>query len=59
MQPLFDLLFPPRPQPMQRGGRWFCPDCVAAIVPAPAWDAGLEPLAGLWVTGRKNKREER
>jgi predicted amidophosphoribosyltransferase len=24
---------------------------VAAVVPAPAWRADLEPLTGLWVTG--------
>ncbi|SRR5579871_716372 len=48
---LLDLLFPPRCVGCGRGGHWFCPACVAATLPAPAWDAGLEPLAGLWVTG--------
>jgi ComF family protein len=48
---VLDLLFPPRCVGCGRGGHWFCPACVAAIVPAPAWRAGLEPLAGLWVTG--------
>lgn len=46
-----DLLFPPRCVGCGRGGHWFCPACVAATAPAPAWDAGLESLAGLWVTG--------
>jgi ComF family protein len=46
-----DLLFPPRCVGCGRGGSWFCAACAAAIVPAPAWSAGLEPLAGLWVTG--------
>ncbi len=46
-----DLLFPPRCVGCGRGGHWFCPACVAAIVPAPAGDVGLEPLAGLWVMG--------
>ncbi len=48
---LLDLLFPPRCVGCGRGGHWFCPDCVAAIAPGPAWRDGLEPLAGLWVTG--------
>ncbi|HEY7346757.1 MAG TPA: ComF family protein [Ktedonobacterales bacterium] len=48
---LLDLLFPPRCVGCARGGHWFCPVCVAAIAPAPAWKEGLEPLAGLWVAG--------
>lgn len=48
---LLDLLFPPRCVGCGRGGHWFCPVCVAAIQPAPAWRDGLEPLAGLWVAG--------
>lgn len=51
MQQALDLLFPPRCVGCGRGGHWFCPACVAAIVPAPAWPGGLEPLAGLWVAG--------
>jgi ComF family protein len=46
-----DLLFPPRCVGCGRGGHWFCPACVAATLPAPTGGAGLEPLAGLWVTG--------
>ncbi len=46
-----DLLFPPRCVGCGRGGHWFCPACVEAIVPALDWDMGVEPLAGLWVTG--------
>jgi ComF family protein len=46
-----DLLFPPRCVSCGRGGHWFCPGCVEAIVPALEWDMGLEPLAGLWVVG--------
>jgi hypothetical protein len=45
MQPLLDLLFPPRR--------------VAAMVPVSAWNDGLEPLAGVEVTGRESKREGR
>jgi ComF family protein len=48
---LLDLLFPPRCVGCGRGGHWCCPTCVAAIVPAPASQDGLEPLAGLWTAG--------
>ncbi len=51
MMQMLDLLFPPRCVGCGRGGHWFCPGCVAAIAPALAWGAGLEPLADLWVTG--------
>ncbi len=51
MMQALDLLFPPRCVGCGRGGHWFCPACVAATAPAPVWNAGLEPLAGLWVTG--------
>jgi len=48
---LLDLVFPPRCVGCGRGGHWFCPVCVAAIVPAPNRRDGLEPLVGLWVAG--------
>jgi ComF family protein len=51
MLPVLDLLFPPRCVGCGRGGSWFCSACVAAVAPAPAWSAGLAPLAGLWVAG--------
>ncbi|HEY7358950.1 MAG TPA: ComF family protein [Ktedonobacterales bacterium] len=51
MMQALDLLFPPRCVGCGRGGSWFCDACVAATAPAPAWRAGLEPLAGLWAAG--------
>ncbi len=51
MQQALDLLFPPRCVGCGRGGSWFCDACAAATAPAPVWNAGLEPLAGLWAAG--------
>jgi ComF family protein len=48
---LLDLLFPPACIHCGRGGHWLCPECIAAIPPAPPMLQVPEPLAGLWVAG--------
>lgn len=51
MLALLDLLFPPSCVHCGRGGHWLCPQCIAAIAPAPPTLRVAESLAGLWVAG--------